>query len=69
VGYETPVNFECELVLQENDHETRRPHLFLDEIQPGTFLRLEGQDWIVMDVRGKPDGPPEIVCRPASERS
>jgi hypothetical protein len=62
------MTYECELVLQENEHETRRPHTFLAEIRPGTFLRLDGRDWIVNDITERPDGPREIVCRPANER-
>jgi hypothetical protein len=62
------VTYECELVLQANDHETRRPHTFLADIRPGTYLRLDGWDWIVNDITRRSDGVPEIICRPANER-
>jgi hypothetical protein len=60
------MQYECELVLRENDHEARLPHTFLAEIKPGTFLRLEGRDWIVTEIQ---DGDkPRVICRPPSER-
>jgi hypothetical protein len=45
------MQYDCELVLRENGHEKRMPHTFLAEIRPGTFLRLEGRDWIVTEVQ------------------
>jgi hypothetical protein len=39
--------------------------MFLAEIRVGTFLRLDGRDWIVVEVH---DGePPVVVCRSPNE--
>jgi hypothetical protein len=66
-GYQEPIpSFDCELVLRENDHESRQPHSFVDEIRPGTFTRIEGRDWVVIEVRG--GASPEVLCRPVYER-
>jgi hypothetical protein len=57
--------YECELVLRENGGEMRIPHSFLDEVGPGTFVRLHDRDWIVVEVQ---DGEtPSVICRPAAE--
>ena len=57
--------YERELVLRENGNEMRFPHSFLDEVGPGTFLRLHDRDWIVVEVQ---DGEtPSVICRPAAE--
>lgn len=57
--------YECELVLRENGDEVRVPHSFLDEVGPGTFVRLHDRDWIVVEVQ---DGEtPSVTCRPAAE--
>ena len=61
------MQFDCELVLCANDHELRLPHTFLAEISPGTFLRLEGRDWIVTEIQ---DGDkPRVICGPPGESS
>jgi hypothetical protein len=60
--------FDCELVLQENGHEWRQAHSFMVEMEPGTFVHIEGRDWIVTEVREQASAPPEIICRPAAER-
>lgn len=59
------MQFECELVLRENDHQVRLPHTFAAEVGPGTFLRLEGRDWIVTEIQE--GDKPLVVCRPPSE--
>jgi hypothetical protein len=57
--------YECELVLRENGDEMRVPYSFLDEVGPGTFVRLHDRDWIVVEVQ---DGEtPSVICRPAAE--
>jgi len=57
--------YECELVLRENDHEGRFPHSFMSEVRPGTFVRHGDRDWIVIEVQ---EGePPWVICRPAAE--
>jgi hypothetical protein len=57
--------YECELVLRENDHENRVPHSFSSEVKPGTFVRHGDRDWIVIEVQ---EGElPSVVCRPAIE--
>jgi hypothetical protein len=62
----SPVSqYECDLVLRENDHEKRIPHSFLREITPGTYVRIENRDWIVVEVQEGEK--PVIVCRPPSE--
>jgi hypothetical protein len=66
-GYEKSMPpFDCEIVLRENDHESRQPHSFMDEIRPGTIVRIEDQDWVVIEVRNKQA--PQIVCRLVYER-
>jgi hypothetical protein len=57
--------YDCELVLRENGDEMRVPHTFLAEIRPGTFVRLEGRDWIVTEIQE--GDKPLVVCRPPSE--
>jgi hypothetical protein len=56
---------ECELVLRENDHEKRRPHSFLGEVRPGTFVRMDDRDWIVVEIQEGET--PSVICRPAAE--
>jgi hypothetical protein len=41
------------------------PHTFLAEVGPGTHLRLEGRDWIVVEV--EEGDKPLVVCRPPNE--
>jgi hypothetical protein len=60
-------SFECELVLRENEHESRRRHSFVDEVPPGTIVRIDEQDWVVVETRGS-SGAPEVICRPVYER-
>jgi hypothetical protein len=57
------------LVLRENGHESSRRHSFADEIRPGTIVRVGGQDWVVIELRGGPNGVPEVVCRPVYDRA
>jgi hypothetical protein len=59
------MSFECELVLRENGDEERQPHSFLGEVRPGTFVRMDDRDWIVIEVQE--DEPPSVICRPAAE--
>ena len=59
-------SFDCELVLRENDRESRQGHSFADEVRPGTLVRFEGRDWVVIEVRGSAS--PEVLCRPVYER-
>jgi hypothetical protein len=61
------MRFDCDLVLRENGAESRLEHSFLSEIQPGTFVRLDDRDWIVMEIVERPGKTPEVVCRPANE--
>jgi hypothetical protein len=61
-------NFECELVLRHDGEETRLPHTFLAEIRPGTYIRIQGQDWFVDEIRDRETGTPEIICRPPTKR-
>ena len=56
------MQYECELVFRENGDEKRMPHTFLAAIRPGTFLRLEGRDWIVMEI--EEGEKPLVICRP-----
>jgi hypothetical protein len=58
--------YECELVLRENDHEKRIPHTFLAEVHAGTFLRLEERNWIITEIQ-EGDDKPLVICRPPSE--
>ena len=59
------MQYECELVLRENGDEKRQPHMFAGELRPGTFVRMDGRDWIVIEIQ---DGePPSIICRPVNE--
>jgi hypothetical protein len=44
------------------------PHTFLEEIQPGIYIRIQGTDWIVMEVHEREGERPEIICRPPSKR-
>lgn len=59
------MRYECELVLRANDREMRLPHTFLAEVHPGDFLRLEGRDWIIVEVQEGEK--PVVFCRPPSE--
>lgn len=56
------MQYECELVLCEKGDEKRMPHTFLAEVGPGTHLRLEGRDWIVVEV--EEGDKPLVVWRP-----
>jgi hypothetical protein len=68
-GYGTVVpSIECELLLRENAHESSRPHSFPDEVRPGTIVRIDEGDWVVIETRGGSNGVPEVVCRPVYER-
>jgi hypothetical protein len=60
--------FECELFLRESAHESSRPHSFPDEVRPGTIVRIDEQDWVVIETRGRSSGMPEVVCRSVYER-
>jgi hypothetical protein len=53
------------LVLREHGGQKRRLHSFLSEVRPGTFVRMDDRDWIVIDVQE--DEPPSVICRPAAE--
>ena len=64
-GYFCAMQFDCELVLRENDHEDRVPHSFMREVGPGTFVRHGDRDWIVIDVQEGEK--PVVFCRPPSE--
>ena len=70
IGYRPPVPllYECDLVLQENGDESRQPRSFMEEPSPGTHIRIEDRDWIVVVVREGDGERPEVVCRPANER-
>jgi hypothetical protein len=59
-------DYKCDLVLRENDHEIRVPHSFISEVTPGTFVRMENRDWIVIEIQ-QSDSTPAVICRPASE--
>jgi hypothetical protein len=59
---------DCELALCGDREETRLPHTFLAEIQPGTYIRIQGSDWIVMEVHEREGDRPETICRPPSKR-
>jgi hypothetical protein len=59
------MSFECELVLRENDHENRVPYSFLYEVRPGTFVRHDDRDWIVIEIQESET--PSVICRPAAE--
>jgi hypothetical protein len=69
-GYESVMpSFECELLLRENDHQSSRPHSFVDEVRPGTIVRIDEHDWVVTEIRGGSNGAPrEVICRPVYER-
>jgi hypothetical protein len=68
-GYGTVVPaFECELVLRENAHESRRPHSLPGEVRPGMIVRFDEEDWVVIETRGEFNRVPEVVCRPVYER-
>jgi hypothetical protein len=59
------MQYECELVLRENGDEKRQPHMLAGEVGPGTFVRMEGRDWIVIETQ---EGElPSVICRPANE--
>jgi hypothetical protein len=40
----------------------------MEELSPGTHIRIEDRDWIVVVVREGDGERPEVVCRPANER-
>jgi hypothetical protein len=64
----SPVShYEYDLVLCENDKETRVPHSFLSEVRPGTQVRWDGRDWIVIEIQEGEK--PSVICRPLNERS
>jgi hypothetical protein len=69
IGSDSVVPSQCDLVLRENGHESRLRHSFADEIRPGTIVRVDGQDWVVIELRGGPNGVPEVVCRPVYDRA
>ena len=58
--------YECELVLRENGDEMRVPHEFLSEVRPGTFVRKDNRDWIVIEIQDLGETP-AVICRPAAE--
>jgi hypothetical protein len=60
--------FECELVLR-GENESRIAHSFLVAVGPGTYLRMEGRDWAIIEVRERRGKRPEVVCSPAKQRS
>jgi hypothetical protein len=60
--------FECELVLRENDHETRQTRSFVEAVTVGTYVHLDRRDWIVIEVQERAGGAPEVICRPVEER-
>lgn len=60
--------FECELVLRDQD-ESRIAHSFLVAVGSGTCVRMEGRDWIVIEVRERKGKPPEVICSPSKQRS
>ena len=60
--------FDCELVFRENGDETRQPHSFIGEIRPGTAVHIDRRDWIVIEIREREGGLPEVICRPRAER-
>ena len=65
IGYVRPVpKYECELVLRENDHETRFPHSFFSQVRPGTYVRMDDRDWIIIEI--EEGDRPSVICRPAS---
>lgn len=61
-------SFECELVLRENEHESSRAHSFVHEVRPGTIVRVDERDWVVVESRGGANGAPQVICRPVYER-
>jgi hypothetical protein len=66
LGYETSVpKYECELLLRENGGEVHVPHAFLGEVRPGTYVRMNDRDWIVIEIQ---EGvKPIVICRPVAE--
>jgi hypothetical protein len=58
--------YECVLLLRENGYETRRSHTVRVEIAPGTRIRKEAKDWIVVEISNQ-GRKPEVICRPANE--
>jgi hypothetical protein len=57
--------FDCLLALHDNGQETRRPHSFMAQIDPGTAIRVDGRDWAVVEIRDRLDEVPVVVCRPS----
>jgi hypothetical protein len=57
--------FECELVLREDEDQSRIAHSFLVIVRPGTCVRMEGRDWTVIEVRERRSKRPEVICSPA----
>jgi hypothetical protein len=45
-----------------------RAHSFVDEVRPGTMVRIDDDDWVIIEVRSGPNGAPEVICRPVYER-
>jgi hypothetical protein len=60
--------FACELVLLENEQESREKRTFLAALSPGTHVHIESRDWIVLEIRDRAGAVPEVICRPAEER-
>jgi hypothetical protein len=58
--------FDCEIVLRENGDESHQPYSFMGEVRPGTIMRVDQHDWVVIEVRG--GAVPQVVCRPVYER-
>jgi hypothetical protein len=43
------------------------PHSFLSEVLPGTHVRWDRRDWIVIEIQE--GDKPSVICRPTDERS
>jgi hypothetical protein len=57
--------FECEVVLREEEDQSRIAHSFSVMVEPGTCVRMEGRDWTVIEVRERRSERPEVICSPA----
>jgi len=57
--------YECNLVLREHGDEKRQPHSFIGEVRPGSFIRMDDRDWIVIEIQEGET--PLVICRPAAE--